>query len=197
MIILVLFKYLIKAELFMRKLRLDELGRLTLEDYHKVQKLPVVVVLDNIRSLYNVGAVFRTADAFRISQIYLCGITARPPHREIQKTALGATESVKWQYFESTSKAAEKLKEEGYRIFAIEQTDESEELVHLHCGNIEKLALVFGNEVNGVSEDVLPFVDACIEIAQYGTKHSLNVSVSAGIIIWHVFSQMKENLGRV
>jgi tRNA G18 (ribose-2'-O)-methylase SpoU len=178
----------------MRKLRLDELGRLTREEYQKVQKLPVVVVLDNLRSLYNVGAVFRTADAFRISQIYICGITAKPPHREIQKTALGATESVNWEYFDDSSKAVKKLQEEGYRIFAVEQTSESKRLETWQCGNIEKLAVVFGNEVSGVSEDILPFVDACIEIAQYGTKHSLNVSVSAGIIIWHVFSQMKETL---
>jgi tRNA G18 (ribose-2'-O)-methylase SpoU len=179
----------------MRKLRLDELGRLTIEEYHKVQKLPVVIVLDNIISLYNVGAVFRTADAFRISQIYLCGITARPPHREIRKTALGATESVKWKYFENTLAALEKLQGEGYRIFAIEQTDKSEVLENWNCSNIEKLALVFGNEVNGVSEEVLPFVEDCIEIVQYGTKHSLNVSVSTGIIIWHVFSQMKDTVG--
>jgi tRNA G18 (ribose-2'-O)-methylase SpoU len=180
----------------MRKLRLDELGRLTPEEYRKAQKLPVVIVLDNIRSLYNVGSVFRTADAFRISQIYLCGITARPPHREIQKTALGATESVRWQYFEHTTTAVEKLRKEHFGIFAIEQTTESEGLETWRCGNTEKLALVFGNEVSGVSVDVLPLVDACIEIAQYGTKHSLNVSVSAGIIIWHVFSQMKETLGQ-
>jgi tRNA G18 (ribose-2'-O)-methylase SpoU len=175
----------------MRKLKLDELGRLTLDEYQKVRKLPVIIVLDNIRSLFNVGAIFRTADAFRISQIYLCGITARPPHRDIQKTALGATESVKWQYFDETSSAVKKLKEEGYKIFAIEQTDQSADLDSWHCYNIERLALVFGNEVSGVSEDILPFVDKCIEIAQHGTKHSLNVSVSAGIIIWYVFNQMK------
>ena len=178
----------------MRKLRLDELGRLNLDDYLKVRKLPVIIVLDNIRSLFNVGAIFRTADAFRISQIYLCGITARPPHREIQKTALGATESVKWQYFQNTSKAIEKLKDEGYRIIAIEQTDESMELEKWNCSNMERMALVFGNEVNGISEQILPMIDSCVEIVQYGTKHSLNVSVSAGIIIWHVFSQMKASL---
>jgi tRNA G18 (ribose-2'-O)-methylase SpoU len=178
----------------MRKLKLEELGRLSLGDYKKAEKLPVVIVLDNIRSLYNVGAIFRTADAFRVSAIFLCGITATPPHREIHKTALGATESVDWKYFDSVTEALLQLKENGYRLYAIEQTDKSVVLENWDIGKDEKIALVFGNEVNGVSNDILPLVDACVEITQYGTKHSLNVSVSAGVIIWYVFDKMKGNL---
>jgi len=175
----------------MRKLKLEELNRLEVDQYKQVKKLPVVIVLDNIRSLFNVGAVFRTADAFRISAIHLCGITATPPHREIHKTALGATESVEWEYFEDVVTSIKSLREKGYKVYAIEQTDQSIEMGKWQLDAEEKVAIVFGNEVKGISESLLPLVDACIEIPQYGTKHSLNVSVSAGIVIWNIFQQMQ------
>ena len=175
----------------MRKLKLEELNRLEVDQYKQVKKLPVVIVLDNIRSLFNVGAVFRTADAFRISAIHLCGITATPPHREIHKTALGATESVEWEYFEDVIISINSLREQGYKVYAIEQTDQSIEMGNWKLDAEEKVAVVFGNEVKGVSESILPLAHACIEIPQYGTKHSLNVSVSAGIVIWNIFNQMR------
>ena len=160
----------------------------------ETEKVPVVIVLDNIRSLFNVGAIFRTADAFRIRSIFLCGITATPPHREIHKTALGATESVEWKYFKEVSEALKILKQEGYKIYAIEQADKSTKINDWAIDKGDKLAIIFGNEVRGVSEEVLPLVDSCIEIPQYGTKHSLNVSVSAGIIIWKVFDTLKDKI---
>jgi len=178
----------------MRKLKLDELNRLEVDQYKHVEKLPVVIVLDNIRSLFNVGAIFRTADAFRISTIYLCGITATPPHREIHKTALGATESVNWKYFEDALSSIKILKQEGFKIYAIEQTDQGISLENWHINKNDKLAVIFGNEVKGISDELLPYVDACIEIPQYGTKHSLNVSVSAGIVVWKVFDVLKSTL---
>lgn len=178
----------------MRKLKLEELNRLDLEQYKQIEKLPVIVILDNIRSLFNVGAIFRTADAFLVSEIHLCGITAKPPHREIHKTALGATESVSWKYFDKAMLSVKSLKEEGYSIFAIEQTDQSIVLEDWDIDTNDKIAIVFGNEVKGVSEPVLEHVDGCIEIPQFGTKHSLNVSVSAGIVVWTVFSHLKSLL---
>ena len=176
----------------MRKLTMPELNRLNITDYHNVMKLPVIIVLDNIRSMENVGAFFRTADAFRIGAIYLCGITARPPHREIHKTALGADESVDWQYFENTSEACEHLKRNGYRIFAVEQVEDSIKLDEF-CAP-EKSAYIFGNEVEGVDDAVLPYCEQAIEIPQEGTKHSLNVSITGGILMYHLFYNLKKAL---
>lgn len=172
----------------MHKLTMDELHRLTKEEFEEVEKLPIVMVLDNVRSLSNVGAVFRSADAFRISELFLCGITACPPHREIHKTALGADETVCWRYFDSTVEACHELKSMGYRIIAVEQVEDS---VMLQDFKVERnMAFVLGNEVDGVSEDVLPFCDCALEIPQQGTKHSLNVSVCSGIIMWDIFKQL-------
>ena len=172
----------------MHKLSMEELNRLTKEQYEDVDKLPIIIVLDNIRSLSNVGAVFRTADAFRISELYLCGITACPPHREIHKTALGADETVKWQYFETTVAACRVLKDKGYKIFAIEQIEGSQMLQDFKFE--PNTALIMGNEVEGVSEEALPYCEGAIELPQEGTKHSLNVSVCAGIVMWKVFEQL-------
>ena len=174
-----------------RKLSMLELNRLTPEAYKAQQKTPVVLVLDNIRSALNVGSAFRTADSFALQGIYLCGITATPPHREILKTAIGATESVDWQYFEQTTDAVKQLKEAGFRVFAIEQVTEKTWLQDVQVADDEKYALIFGNEVKGVSNSVLSVVDDCIEIPQFGTKHSLNISVSVGIVIWEFFRKLK------
>ena len=167
---------------------MEELNRLTKEAYQEVEKLPVVLVLDNIRSLSNVGAVFRSADAFRIAEVFLCGITACPPHREIHKTALGADETVRWRYFETTEAACMELKTMGYKIFAVEQVEDSISLQHFKAE--PRSAFIMGNEVDGVSDSVLSFCDAAIEIPQEGTKHSLNVSVCSGIIMWSIFQQL-------
>ena len=170
---------------------MDELHRISKEDFERAEKLPIIIVLDNIRSLSNVGAFFRTADAFRIGELYLCGITACPPHREIHKTALGADETVKWRYFETTEAACQALKAEGYKVFAIEQVEDS---IPLQQFNFEpKTAYIMGNEVEGVSEEALPYCDNAIELPQEGTKHSLNVSVCAGIVMWKAFEML--NLG--
>ena len=172
----------------MRKLNMDELNRLSKEDFEQAEKLPIIIVLDNIRSLSNVGAFFRTADAFRIGELFLCGITACPPHREIHKTALGADETVKWRYFETTEAACQELKAEGYRIFAVEQVEGS---VPLQDFEFEPhTAYILGNEVEGVSEEVLPYCDGAIELPQEGTKHSINVSVCAGIVMWKLFEKL-------
>lgn len=169
----------------MRKLAMEELHRLTKEEYGMVEKLPIVMVLDNVRSLSNVGSVFRSADAFRIGELFLCGITACPPHREIHKTALGADETVSWRYFDSTAEACRELKAKGYRIFAVEQIEGS---VMLQDFKPEpNMAFILGNEVDGVSEEALPFCDGALEIPQQGTKHSLNVSVCSGIVMWKIF----------
>ena len=173
----------------MRKLSMDELNRISKEEFEKAEKLPLIIVLDNIRSLSNVGAFFRTADAFRIGALYLCGITACPPHREIHKTALGADETVKWRYFDTTDAACQALKAEGYKIYAVEQIEGS---VPLQDFEFEpKTAYLLGNEVEGVSETALPYCDGAIELPQEGTKHSLNVSVCAGIVMWKAFEQLK------
>lgn len=172
----------------MHKLSMEELNRLTKEQYETVDKLPIIIVLDNIRSLSNVGAVFRTADAFRIEGLYLCGITACPPHREIHKTALGADETVKWQYFETTEDACKALKDKSYKIFAVEQVEGSQMLQDFKFD--PNTALIMGNEVEGVSEEALPYCDGALELPQEGTKHSLNVSVCAGIVMWEVFRQL-------
>jgi len=171
----------------MRKLSNDELGRLSLEEFKEVVKAPLMVVLDNVRSLNNIGSVFRTADAFRLEGIYLCGITATPPHREIHKTALGATESVYWEYREKTTDAISELKEMGYRIFSVEQTEGALMLDQVQLSLDQKYALVFGHEIRGVDQQVVDMSDQCIEIPQYGTKHSLNIAVAAGIVIWELF----------
>jgi tRNA G18 (ribose-2'-O)-methylase SpoU len=176
----------------MRKLTNEELERLTPEEYKKVEKSPIIIILDDIRSLNNIGSVFRTSDAFRVEHIYLCGITATPPHRDIHKTALGATESVPWTYAEDTAGLIRNLKEKGVKTFALEQADKSTSLEQFAPGNIETIALVFGNEVKGVKEDVIKVVDGVIEIPQFGTKHSFNIAVSAGIVIWDIYWKMNE-----
>lgn len=168
----------------MRKLLNRELDRKSVDEYRNSEKSPVAVVLDNIRSHNNVGSVFRTADAFLTGRICLCGITATPPHREIQKTALGATESVEWKYYDSTSVAVEDLRNEGYIIVGIEQTDGSVELQHFKAEKDKRYALIFGNEVKGVGQEIIDMCDICIEIPQFGTKHSFNIAVSAGIVLW-------------
>jgi len=175
----------------MRKLSTDELNRVSIEKFDQLDKLPVVCVLDNIRSQHNIGSIFRTSDAFRVSELYLCGITATPPNREINKSALGATESVKWQYFEDTLIAINHLKLEGFKIFAIEQAVESVFLEDYIPKISEKVALVFGNEVMGVSEQIMDEIDACIEIPQFGTKHSFNVSVTAAIVLYQFYLRLK------
>ncbi|MFN2428605.1 MAG: RNA methyltransferase [Cryomorphaceae bacterium] len=166
----------------------NRLNRLSTAAYKTSKKAPICVVLDNLRSAQNIGSVFRTMDAFRCEKIYLCGICASPPHREINKTALGATESVDWTYCKSTIDAVKELKENGYRVFAIEQTSESQELNDVSFSSKEKLAFVLGNEVKGVEQAVIDVCDGSIEIPQFGSKHSLNISVCAGVVIWHVFS---------
>lgn len=172
----------------MRKLSMDELNRISKEDFEKAEKLPIIIVLDSIRSLSNVGAFFRTADAFRIGELLLCGITACPPHREIHKTALGADETVKWRYFETTEAACQQLKEEGYHIYAVEQVEGSIPLQNFEFA--EHTAYILGNEVEGVSEEALPYCEGAIELPQVGTKHSINVSVCAGIVMWKAFEQL-------
>jgi tRNA G18 (ribose-2'-O)-methylase SpoU len=175
----------------MRKLANEELNRISITEYKKTNKIPIVVVLDNIRSLSNIGSVFRTSDAMAVERIVLCGITAKPPHREIHKTALGSTESVDWSYEESTLKAVLNLKQNGYEIISIEQVDQSTELQDFYPNKASKYALVFGNEVNGVEDAVIDQTDACIEIPQWGTKHSLNISVSVGIVLWDMRLKFK------
>ena len=171
----------------MRKLKVTELGRLTPEEYRASEKLPVVVVLDEVRSLNNVGSVFRTADAFRLEGVWLCGITATPPHAEIHKTALGAEETVEWTYCKDTLEAVEALRREGYVICALEQAEGSVSLAEFRPERDRKYAIVVGHEVKGVSQRVVDRSDVCIEIPQRGTKHSLNVSVAAGIVLWEFF----------
>ena len=185
------FTYFAAKRKNMRKLSMDELNRISKDDFEQADKLPIIIVLDNVRSLSNVGAFFRTADAFRIGELFLCGITACPPHREIHKTALGADETVKWRYFDTTEAACQTLKAEGYKIFAVEQVEGS---VALQDFDFEpKTAYLLGNEVEGVSEAALPYCEGAIELPQEGTKHSLNVSVCAGIVMWKAFEQL--NIG--
>lgn len=174
----------------MRKLNLEELGRISVGEFKKSPKLPVCVVLDNVRSLHNVGSAFRTCDAFRLSRIFLTGITGTPPHREIEKSALGATTSVEWAYEEKTDVLLTTLKNEGYTIIAVEQTSESVPLQDFHPKPGEKYCLLFGNEVHGVSEDAIALADAAIEVPQAGTKHSLNISVCLGIVTWEFFKKL-------
>jgi len=171
----------------MRKLKVTELNRISVEEFKEADKLPLVVVLDNVRSQYNVGSVFRTSDAFRVACIYLCGISATPPHQEIHKTALGAEDTVDWVYYKDTKEAVLKLKEDGYILLSIEQVEGSVKLQNLQLDKTKKYAVILGNEVKGVQQEVVDMCDGCIEIPQFGTKHSLNVSVTAGIIIWEAF----------
>ena len=174
-----------------------EMNRLSVEEYRESEKMPLVVVLDHVRSLYNVGSVFRTSDAFRVSLVCLCGITARPPHPEIHKTALGAEDSVDWKYFERTEDCITWLKEQGYKVLAIEQCEGSTLLTEMENGKWKmengKLAVVLGNEVKGVQQQVVDMCDGCLEIPQYGTKHSMNVSVTAGIVIWELWKHLTSN----
>lgn len=174
----------------MRKLKLDELNRVSVAEFKKQKKNPLVVVMENIRSLNNVGTIFRTCDAFNIQSIYLVGITAKPPHREIQKTALGATESVEWEYFETSKQAISKLKSNGFKIFSVEQAADSIPINELAKVNCDKIALFFGNEISGVNQETINASDFCLEVPQFGTKHSLNVSVCAGIVIWESFLKL-------
>lgn len=175
----------------MKKLKLDELNRVGVEEFREQEKLPVIVVLDNVRSMHNIGSVFRTADGFAIEQLYLCGISAQPPHREIEKTALGATQSVAWTHFETTLDAVASLRKDGYKIIAIEQAAGSTMLNTYRPESTEKYALIFGNEVNGVSDEVMAQIDECIEIPQFGTKHSFNIVISAGIVLWDFFAKLR------
>ena len=178
----------------MKKLTTEEMGRMTVEEFRQSEKLPLTVVLDNVRSLNNIGSVFRTSDAFRVEHIALCGITATPPHREIHKTALGAEDSVAWSYHEDTAECLRALKGQGYKVFAVEQVDDSVKLgMRNEDLGIEgqPVAIVLGNEIEGVQESLLPLCDGCLEIPQYGTKHSLNVSCAAAIVIWELFKELR------
>ena len=193
----------------MRKLRTIEMNRLTLEEFKEAEKLPLIVVLDDVRSLYNVGSVFRSCDAFRVEAVYLCGITATPPNAEIHKTALGGEDSVDWEYFKTTEEAVEKLKQKGYFVYGIEQVEGSTKLQNLPEAHEELLkqekesekqensslpkgyAVIFGNEVKGVKQNIVDMSDGCLEIPQFGTKHSLNVSVTAGIVVWEFAKLLK------
>lgn len=176
----------------MRKLRNEELDRLSIDDFKATEKMSVVVMLDNVRSMNNIGSAFRTSDAFSVEKIILAGITAQPPHRDIHKTALGATESVNWEYYDSSIDAVNALRADGYDIIAIEQADESIYLNAFHPEKDKKYCLVFGNEVMGVKEEIVQTADMCLEIPQYGTKHSLNISVTIGVVLWDWISKTKK-----
>ncbi len=175
----------------MRKLKNSELERLDVEGFKKTIKIPLIVILDNIRSLNNIGSVFRTSDAFVVEKIYLCGITAQPPNKEIHKTALGATESVDWEYVKDVLTLIEKLKEVSIKIVSIEQTENATMLQDFRVDKDQKYAIIFGNEVKGVQQEVVSNSDYCIEIPQFGTKHSLNISVSCGVVLWDLFKKMR------
>ncbi|MBM3402652.1 MAG: RNA methyltransferase [Bacteroidetes bacterium] len=175
----------------MRKLNTEELKRVGIEEFKQQEKLPVVLILDNVRSMHNIGSIFRTSDGFSIEKILLCGITAQPPHREIEKTALGATNSIEWNYYENTCNAIKDLKVSGYEIIAIEQAENSIMLNDYTPNLTAKYALIFGNEINGVSDEAMKLIDLCLEIPQFGTKHSFNIVVSAGIVLWDFFAKLK------
>lgn len=175
----------------MRKLENAELERLSVDEFKQSDKTPIIIVLDDIRSLNNIGSVFRTADAFLIEKIYLCGITATPPNKEINKTALGATDTVEWEYVADVTQLITQLKSENVQVMAIEQVEGAVFLQDFSWSGIKKLAIIFGNEVKGVSENAVNLCDGCIEIPQLGTKHSLNISVSAGVVIWDLFKKFK------
>ena len=176
-----------------RKLKNSELDRKSIKEFKEAEKTPIIVILDNIRSLNNIGSVFRSADAFLIEKIYLCGITAQPPHKDIQKTALGATETVAWEYVENTVEIVEKLQEEKTKVFSIEQAEGSVMLNDFKAQSGEKIAVVFGNEVKGVQQEVVSASDGIIEIPQLGSKHSLNIAVSVGVVLWDLFSKISQN----
>jgi tRNA G18 (ribose-2'-O)-methylase SpoU len=178
----------------MRKLKNSELDRLSIEEFKESKKTPLIVILDNIRSLNNIGSVFRTSDAFLIEKIYLCGITAKPPHKDIHKTALGSTETVDWEYVENTLTLVEKLKAKNIKIISIEQAENATKLNDFTPDEETRYAIVFGNEVKGVQQEIVNTSDVVIEIPQYGTKHSLNISVSAGVVIWDLFCKLSENI---
>ena len=178
----------------LRKLKITEMNRLSVEEFKEAEKLPLVVVLDEVRSLHNIGAVFRTSDAFLVNCIYLCGITATPPHPEMHKTALGAEYTVDWKYCKQTQEAVNELHAEGYTVLAIEQCEGSTMLDHLVLDPNKKYAIVMGNEVKGVQQEVVDMCDGCIEIPQYGTKHSLNVSVTTGIVLWEFANKNDEKI---
>ena len=186
------FTFATKMEL-MRKLSMEELNRKSVEEFKQSDKMPVVVVLENIRSAYNVGSVFRTADAFLLEAIYICGYTAYPPHKEIKKTALGADETVRWKHFKNINEALEELKKEGYAVYAVEQAQNSLKLQEVNFKPDEKIAVVFGNEVTGVEQTTIGQCDGCIEIPQLGMKHSLNVSVAAGVVLWELVKNKLPN----
>ena len=173
------------------KLSMQQLGRISIDEYKSSEKSPLIIIADNVRSMHNVGSIFRTSDAFLVEKIYLCGITPTPPHREIQKTALGATESVDWQYAENTLDVVNQLKKEGWTILALEQTTNSVMLDELKVEKGEKIAIVLGNEVDGVNQEVINLCHKAVEIPQFGTKHSFNVSVSCGIMLWQVYLCLK------
>lgn len=173
----------------MRKLRTIEMQRLSIDEFHEAKKLPLTVVLDDVRSLYNVGSVFRSSDAFRVEAVYLCGITATPPHPEIHKTALGGEDTVAWRYFNTATEAVQSLHDEGVTVYSIEQVEGSTKLQNLQLDTDKRYAVVLGNEVKGVHQEVVDMSDGCLEIPQFGTKHSLNVSVTAGMVIWEVAKQ--------
>ena len=175
----------------MRKLKNEELNRLSADEFKSAEKIPLIIVLDNVRSALNVGSIFRTCDAFRIESLYLCGITAKPPDREINKTALGATETVEWKYFSSALEALEELKRNKIKIFGIEQAEKATALNKFSPEPNQKIAVVFGNEVKGVEQEVIDKCDGVIEIPQIGMKHSLNIAVSAGIVIWDLYGKLK------
>ncbi len=175
----------------MKKKSMEELARVSCEEYHKVSKLPLVVVLDDVRSLNNIGSIFRTADAFLVEKIYLCGITATPPSPDIHKTALGAEDSVEWEYVDNVESLVENLQHDGYKVCAIEQVNGSVDMLDFVVDKCGKYTVVLGNEVKGVKQEVVDKADCCIELPQYGTKHSLNVSITAGIVMWQFFSTMR------
>ena len=172
-----------------KKLKNSELGRSDIQTFKNQKKNPIIIVLDNVRSLHNIGSIFRTADAFAIEKILLCGISAQPPHREINKTALGATDSVEWEYYSQTEQAIEAVKKKGYHIMAIEQTSNSTLLNQLKVKSGQKIALIFGHEVNGVAQEIVNLADSVVEIPQSGTKHSLNISVCAGVVLWDIYQK--------
>jgi len=168
---------------------MEELGRKSVAEFKQADKIPIIVVLENIRSGYNVGSVFRTADAFLLQAVYICGYTAHPPHKEITKTALGAEDTVEWKYFKKINEAIEKLKNEGYEIYAVEQTEKSHLLQQVEFKKEEKIAVIFGNEVTGVEQSTIELTDGCIEIPQLGVKHSLNIATAAGVVLWELVRQ--------
>ena len=187
-----IFKEILSNLVSMKKLKSEELNRISVEDFKRTEKNPICILLDNIRSRNNVGSAFRTSDAFLIEKIYLGGITPTPPHRDIHKTALGATASVDWQHIPDLKSKVIALRKDGYKVYAIEQVDKSTMLHNFKVHQGEKYGLIFGNEVFGVADELLEIVDGCIEIPQYGTKHSLNISVSIGVVVWDLVSKWKQ-----